>query len=252
MHRERLAYQKNTDTINRLAKGYKFLVDVENPQPEDVDSELMDSVLEMSRHLAESFEINSVYVVGCGLGHILINLHCILDDSVEVGGCEQDGIFFSFGHNLFQVRNYDFALDTKEPPYHKLPQADLMISLDYIQNTTDGEATLKMMVKNSKFVIVCEEAARKYIDKKQLLDDNKHFVAMFGDRYDHSQELGQIELFSNKMSTQEERRSKKSLGKKILEIMNDDIPEIEPLQYPAESVINKKQKKKNKKGKNAK
>ena len=60
MHRERLAYQKHTNTANRLEAGYQYLVDVENPHYTDVEDDLLSVILEEAQFLAEYHDVKSI------------------------------------------------------------------------------------------------------------------------------------------------------------------------------------------------
>jgi hypothetical protein len=157
MSRETQAYILNTHFTNRINDGYKVLV---KKRASDIDDYKMSQILE--KMVASNHQ--SIYVVGCGLGDILVNISR-LKPGVVVGGCEVSEIFKSFGENLFKVGSSRVnSFDIKEPPYHTLPMAALMVSVDYLTESPESVETVKDMLRNSRETILFDPyPVRQYI-----------------------------------------------------------------------------------------
>lgn len=146
MNRETKAYILNTETANRINSGYKMVV---KHKPTDIDDPYQSRVLaNIIKH-----DYNSVYVVGCGLGQILTNLKKLRRDT-NVSGCEVSEIFRNYGKSYYNLNNVDFEI--KEPPYHTLPGADLMVSLDYLEDNPVSLQVFNEMLQRSNKVILFE------------------------------------------------------------------------------------------------
>lgn len=156
MGRETQAYQLNTYLTNRIHDGYKVLV---RNKPTDVDDARMERILTTITQLPHE----SYYVVGCGLGDILVNIKRIKKSAV-VSGCEVSDIFRSFGQNLFNLHGANVQFEIKEPPYHKLPIAALMISIDYLGENPESIEVFEDMLGQSRQVVLFEPyPVRKYL-----------------------------------------------------------------------------------------
>lgn len=154
MTRETNAYILNTEVANRLDSGYKLVV---KNKPSDIDDPYQSRVLEtISKN-----KYNSIYIVGCGLGDILVNLKKLRRDTI-VAGCEVSEVFRNYGRNYFNFSGVEF--DIKEPPYHELPNADLMVSLNYLgDNPVSLDVFNQMLTKSNKVILFDRPSVRSYM-----------------------------------------------------------------------------------------
>lgn len=157
MTRESNAYLLNTHVSNQMDKGYKLLV---RKKPTDIDSVKDCRILTVLTGMA----YNSIYVVGCGLGDILVNLKRLKPQST-VSGCETSDIFRSFGNTHFKVASAGVNFEIKEPPYHTLPEADIMVSLNYLNEDGQSIETFKNMLSSGRTVVLFDSyPVRKFIE----------------------------------------------------------------------------------------
>lgn len=159
MTRETQAYLLNTHVTNRINEGYRMLV---RKKPTDVDDARDCNILTV----LTGMNYNSIYVVGCGLGDILINLKRLKPEST-VGGCETSDAFRSFGDAHFNISKQGVDFDIKEPPYHTLPQADAMVSITYLEQNPESVEVFKDMLSKSKYVVLFDQyPVRKFIEEQ--------------------------------------------------------------------------------------
>lgn len=120
-------YQHNSYVGAELQKpnGRKFLLTEPRLDDDFIDDvfsySLLESVLNMCQDLET--EISSFYHVGFGFGDVLINMSKILP-GMKFGGCELFDLCISYGHNHFQLKDYEFELRIKEYPYFDIENYD--------------------------------------------------------------------------------------------------------------------------------
>lgn len=157
MNREKSVYFLNTDMSNKIDKGYKIIV---KNKPSDIDDDFMYLALSA----LDEIDYKNIYVVGCGLGDILVNLKRMKPKSI-VSGCEVAELFRSYGHNYFKFDVENVIFEIKEPPYHTLPYADVMVSLNYLSTSHEGVETFKdMLFKADKVVVFDSREIRDYLE----------------------------------------------------------------------------------------
>lgn len=155
--RNKESYFLNTEVANKIDRGYKLIID---NKPSDIDDDFMYMVLSAM----EEIEYKNIYVVGCGLGDILINLKRLKPKAI-VSGCEVDDTFRSFGNNHFKIDNEEVVFEIKEPPYYKVPYADVMVSLNYLSASHEGVETFKdMLFKADKIIVFDPREVRDYLE----------------------------------------------------------------------------------------
>ena len=157
MSRKKKAYFLNTDVSNKIGGGYKLLV---KDKPSDIDDDYTYMVLSA----LEEIGYKNIYIVGCGLGDILVNLKRMNPKAI-VSGCEVSDLFRSYGYNYFKFDVEGVLFDVQEPPYYKVPYADVMVSLDYLSTSHEGVETFKdMLFKADRVVVFDAREVRDYLE----------------------------------------------------------------------------------------
>jgi len=112
-------YHDKTHVENQLSNGHKYLVNKKNPRSIDVDDDLSTYLYD----LADNLGIDSLFHVGYGFGHDLINLHLLYPD-MKLGGCELFDLRRAYGHQLFGLKDYPIDIIPKEYPYFDIEDYD--------------------------------------------------------------------------------------------------------------------------------
>jgi len=119
-------------------------------------------------------EFKSIYFVGCGFGEFLINTKEAFPE-VDVGGCEIAELYKSFGVNTLGVDESLVTYEVKEPPYDDIPQADVIVCDDFIKDSPEQDALLKMIFERAnKYVVMfyVYSSKIKEIGDFRMVDNN--------------------------------------------------------------------------------
>lgn len=186
--RKKKAYFLNTDALNKLDRGYKLII---NNKPSDVDDDVMYLVLSA----LDEIDYKNIYVVGCGLGDILVNLKRLRPNAI-VSGCEVSDMFRSYGTNHFPLNTEDVKFEIQEPPYYQLPFADVMISIDYLTTSHEGVETFKdMLLKSDKVVVFDSRTIRDYLETQVeglVFEDFDMYTVYEGIKLDPPTNIGSL------------------------------------------------------------
>ena len=111
---EQEVYIDHNRVKNNMEKGYRYLVNERNPEPDDVDSDEDDYLYQL---LTDELKgIKSYFHVGFSMGRTLVSMHRLRPD-IEVGGITWFDGSVAYGQQLFNLVDHQFKIQVGEYPY---------------------------------------------------------------------------------------------------------------------------------------